>query len=123
MAKYQPHNLGEQAEHLAQQVLRSQGLRLVEKNFRCKLGEIDLIFIDEDCLVFTEVRARTSNNVMDQFDSIDEFKQRKIIRTAELFMLKNPQFDNYLCRFDAIAVNFSEPKPSIRWIKDAFTCD
>ncbi len=120
MRQYARHLLGEQAERLACQTLKAQGLRLIEANYRCKLGEIDLIFTDGDCLVFTEVRARTDCTMIDPFESIDEFKQHKLQRTAEYFLLSHPQYADYVCRFDAIAIDYSEAQPSIRWLKDAF---
>jgi len=123
MTDYPPHLLGEQAEQLAQKVLASHGLKLIEKNFRCKVGEIDLILLDQDCIVFTEVRARTSKQVMHPFESIDVYKQQKIVCAAEFFLLKNPRYADYLCRFDAIAIDFSQAKPSLSWIKDAFRPD
>lgn len=120
MANYERHLLGETAEQLAQNAMQAKGLKLVDKNFRCKLGEIDLIFQDKNCLVFTEVRARTCSDKMDPFESIDEYKQQKIINTAEYYLLKNHRFADYLCRFDAIAVDFSKVKPKLHWIIDAF---
>lgn len=118
--RYARHLLGEKAETLAYRTLRSQGLRLIEKNYRCKLGEIDLIFEDKNTLVFIEVRARSSTKYLDPFDSIDEIKQRKLQRTAEFFLINNPKYADYTCRFDAISIDFSESKPSIKWLKNAF---
>ena len=118
--RYARHTRGEAAEKIAENYLSDNGLRLVTKNFHCKAGEIDLIFWDQNCLVFTEVRARTNTHFAYPVETIDYHKQKKIILTAEFFLLRFAQCANHACRFDVIGVDFSTAPPRIEWIKDAF---
>jgi putative endonuclease len=117
---YARHKRGQLAESIAQGVLLKNGLRLITQNFRCNLGEIDLIFWDDDCLVFVEVRARANPNFAFPTETVDYYKQKKIIRTAEFFLLQYAQYANNPCRFDVVGIDFSTSPPKIEWIKEAF---
>jgi len=113
--------VGSDAERLAGQFLNRQGLNLVARNFNCRLGEIDLIMQDDDCLVFVEVRYRGSKSFSRAGLTVDGHKQRKLIRTAALFLAKRSQYANSVVRFDVIAIDADEHgKKIIEWIKDAF---
>ena len=110
--------LGNAAEQLALEYLIEQGLSLIEKNFCCKLGEIDIIMQDGNTLVFVEVRLR--NNVLygTGAETVTHSKMRKIIKTAQVYLLKHPLAENLGCRFDVISMN-----EKLTWIKNAFTLD
>jgi len=85
------------------------------------MGEIDLIMQDNTCLVFVEVRYRTSNRFSRAGLTVDIHKQRKIIRTAALFLARRPRYANCVCRFDVLAIDADQDgKKSIDWIRDAF---
>lgn len=114
------HKRGQQAETIAKNLLLKNGLSLILQNYFCRMGEIDLILLDHDCLVFVEVRARINAKFVSPLDSIDFYKQRKILLTAEFFLQQNPTYSNTTCRFDVVGVNFSQDPPSIEWIKGAF---
>lgn len=105
-------------EQAACDYLIQQGLKLVEKNYRCDLGEIDLIMQDQDTRVFTEVRYRSQEDYGDALESITPRKRHKIIRTAQYYLQKNNIYDKIPCRFDIVAYA-ADPK-KIQWIKDAF---
>lgn len=111
--------LGDRAEQQAFRFLIDRGLRPVARNFRSRGGEIDLIMLDEQCLVFIEVRCRRSTRFTEPGLTVDRHKQRKIIRTAALFGARNPALANHVMRFDVIAIEGEDP-PAIKWIKDAF---
>ena len=113
---------GLQAEHKALRYLKKQGLKLVTRNFASKTGEIDLIMLNGETLVFIEVRCRSSVSFGSVASTITRHKQDKIRKTAEIFRLKNPKHRFRLCRFDAIAIydNDSDPQNSLEWIKSAF---
>ena len=114
-------NKGAHYEQLALRHLRTNGLELVEKNFHCRLGEIDLILRDDNCLVFVEVRYRRSNRFATAAQSVDEKKQAKIARTASMFLGKNPGMSHYPVRFDVVAFDSTESDQSaIQWTRDAF---
>ena len=122
MARHNTRALGSDAEHLALQFLLRQGLSLVSQNFRTRLGEIDLIMQNKNCLVFIEVRYRANNSFSRAGLTVDIHKQRKLIRTAAVFLAKRAQFENSVCRFDVVAIDADEHgKQTIEWIQDAFT--
>jgi putative endonuclease len=113
---------GEAAEAYAEAFLKQQGLITRHKNNRCKLGEIDLIMTQGKNLVFVEVRLRNNRHFSSAAESVDYRKQKKIIRTAQHFLLKMNLLDKVPCRFDVIAFNSSRPETEIpEWIKDAFS--
>jgi len=109
--------LGNAAEQLALTYLQEKGLRLISKNFTCRFGEIDLIMEDKNCLVFIEVRLRTNPLYGSGADTVTLSKQKKIIRTAQLFLL-GYDVGNRDCRFDVVSVN-----KNIDWIQHAFTLE
>jgi putative endonuclease len=107
---------GQQAEQQALDFLQSQGLKLQERNFRCKTGEIDLVMRDVETLVFIEVRFRQSNDFGRALETITYKKQRKLLATANRY-LQMKHIDS-ACRFDIVALNGSGSTP-IEWIKNA----
>ena len=111
--------VGRQAEQLAFEFLLGHELRPVARNFHCRGGEIDLIMLDDDCLTFVEVRYRASAAFASASHTVDSHKQRRIIRTAAMFIARHGRFSNYTMRFDVIAIEGSDGE-TIEWIKDAF---
>jgi putative endonuclease len=115
--------LGDDYEDRAAALVETGGLHLLERNFRGKTGEIDIVARDGKQLVFIEVRARTNRRFDSATGSVDARKQQRLIRTAQLFLQRRPQWANSPCRFDVIA--FDPPQsgslPRIRWIRGAFT--
>ncbi|MEZ5502645.1 MAG: YraN family protein [Halioglobus sp.] len=116
-------SLGDSYEDHAAILLEARGLLLVERNFRGKSGELDIIARDGDYLVFVEVRARGNRHFDSAAGSVNFRKQQRIIRTAHLFLQRRPQWAHLPCRFDVVA--FEPPqsgsRPRIRWIRGAFT--
>jgi putative endonuclease len=107
--------LGAEAEALAAIFLQQQGLKLVEKNYRCRFGEIDLIMRDGKQLVFVEVRLRSNANFGGAAESITSKKQQKLRLTADHYMMEH---GNINCRFDAILMSSTLSPPE--WIHNAF---
>ena len=120
MARIDSGSVGRQAEKLALDHLKAQGLDEITRNFRCRMGEIDLVMMHDDCLVFAEVRFRNQNSYASAAGSVDHHKQRKIIRTAAAFLGRHPQYSNCSVRFDVIGLDKSGDQTSLRWIRDAF---
>ncbi len=114
--------LGDKAEHAALKYLVSNGCRLIVANYRSRAGEIDLIVEDKETLVFVEVRYRSDTSRGTGAETITATKQRRIIRTAEYFLINHKQYQDSACRFDVISMNDST-NDSIDWIKRAFTLD
>ncbi len=94
---------GELGERAAETYLKAQGLKFLARNFRSQHGEIDLIFRDQDCLVFTEVKTRSSEDWTRPADAVDARKKRLLSQTAldYLRLLKNPPVK---FRFDIVEV-------------------
>ncbi len=109
---------GAQAEQTAARFLQRQGLLLVQANYRCRFGEIDLILRDGDTLVFAEVRLRSRSDFGGAAASIDAHKQAKLIRAAQLYLASLPHTPP--CRFDALLLVSPDGKDGIEWLKNAF---
>lgn len=111
---------GKLAEEVAAKFLQSQGLSILQRNFLCKLGEIDLIAQDTTSLVFVEVRFRKSAAFGGALASVTPSKQAKLRRTAEYFLLSYASLP--ACRFDILALsNNSQGQPQVdNWIQNAF---
>lgn len=121
MARADARSVGAGAERAAEQYLSSSGLTLLARNFRCRLGEIDLIALDDDELVFVEVRHRGPGSYSPAGTTVDRRKQQKLIRTAALFTTRHPQYGLCVMRFDVVAIDVDEHgAQSIEWIRDAF---
>jgi len=111
--------LGSLAERLAARYLTTQGIKIVERNYRCKLGEIDLIGKDKDYLVFIEVRYRKHCDFGTPASSVDVKKQNKLKRAANHYLLKHGAYD-HSARFDVIGLSGSLFRAKLQWIKNAF---
>lgn len=112
---------GRKAENIAENYLKDKQLVTLEKNYLCKSGEIDLIMMDNEELVFIEVRARKTAEFGTAAETVDTYKQKKIIASAKLYLLENPHLTNCTCRFDIFELNnFENCSYTHSWIKDAF---
>ena len=107
---------GSAAEDLAARYLEGQGLAIVDRNWRCRTGEIDLIARDGATLVFVEVRLRTSAAFGGAAASIDAHKQRRILQAARLYLGGRADTP---CRCDVVVLDRLDPA-HIEWIRDAF---
>jgi len=114
-----PKNNGEKAEQAAEAFLLTQGLRFVERNFFCRLGEIDLIFLDQDCYVFIEVRYRANNAHGSAAESLGQSKLNKVRKSASLWLQKNNKVNN-ASRFDAVLFDKKIDKHHLTWLKAVF---
>lgn len=106
---------GARAEDLCADLLRAAGLRLVERNWRCRLGEIDLIAEDGGMLVFAEVRMRTGPGFGGAGESVTAAKRARLLAAARLYLTRRPET---LCRFDVFLVDGIASR--VQWIRDAF---
>jgi putative endonuclease len=117
-SKPTPPTAGALAEARAETFLVQQGLVKRAHNYRCKLGEIDLIMQHDTSLVFIEVRLRSHTAFANAAESVTRRKQQKIIKTAQYYLQQHQLTDSVNCRFDVIAFGHNgQPE----WIKDAFT--
>lgn len=110
---------GDAAEALAAVFLTRQGLRVLERNWRVRGGEIDLICDDHGCLVFVEVRLRANSHFGGAGASITTAKQRRIVLAARHYLVGRREQP---CRFDAVLLEgLSEAR--LEWIRNAFAAD
>lgn len=129
------HLLGQWAEQTALLFLQSQQYQYVNKNYHSRFGEIDLIVKRGNELLFVEVKARSAGSYAEACEVISYSQQRKIIKTAQFFLQRYPNYYNFDCRFDVICFDFPQKlaktvQPDFsklqydqQWIKHAFTLD
>ena len=96
--------LGKTGEGLAVHALETAGMEIIERNYRSKYGEIDIIALDAETIVFVEVKAWSAFDLEDLGYGINIKKQRKIIKTAKYFLSINRKYSNMTIRFDVIFV-------------------
>lgn len=114
--------LGRAAEDRACRYLESRGLRLLERNYRCRAGEIDLVMLDGATLVLIEVRSRSSTEYGGAASSVGARKQQRFTRAARHLMLMRREYRQFAARFDVVAIDPGEGggPPRVTWIRDAF---
>lgn len=111
-------SVGNNAERQAEKYLVNHGYHVVERNYRSKLGEIDLILEKDNTLVFVEVRYRENSRHGTPAETVTRSKIGKIVRTAEVFLMKNNRFSEHDYSFDVISIS-----DALTWIDCAFTLD
>lgn len=111
--------LGDAAEQLIANTLIKDGFTILEQNYRTRLGEVDIIAGKDDILAFVEVKMRTTI-MFDLSTVITKSKQRKIIRAAKEYLIKNDYYDTKVCRFDVALVQGLNAK-NITYFPNAFT--
>ncbi|MFA6301848.1 MAG: YraN family protein [Legionella sp.] len=113
--------VGRNAEEQALAYLAKHGLKLVQRNYYCRMGEVDLIMRDGDYLVFIEVRSRSNQYYGDGAVSITRSKQQKIMKTALHYVQSHRLQDKVPLRFDVLSVDGATG--GLNWIKNAFGAD
>lgn len=114
-----PWQFGKSGESLAAVFLRNQGYRIIERNYRTALGEIDIVARDGDTLVFVEVKARRSRRYGPAKGALTAAKRRVISKVAQLY-LKTTRQSSVRARFDVVAIDAAARGPEIELIKNAF---
>jgi len=107
--------LGARAEDLCAGLMRAAGLRVLERNWRCRLGEIDLVAEERGTLVFAEVRMRSRPGFGGAGESVTAAKRRRLLAAARLYLARRPDAP---CRFDVFLVDGAAA--NVQWIRDAF---
>jgi len=107
-------------EKTAESYLLAQGLKLLQRNFTSRFGEIDLVMTDEKTLVFVEVKYRKNDYHGSGADAVTFHKQNKISRTAAWYLAMNPQRAESVCRFDVISIDPEKGDNGCNWIRNAF---
>jgi putative endonuclease len=111
---------GIRGESLAVKYLKKKGYKIIERNYRCQWGEIDLIARDGKTLIFVEIKSRSSSDFGLPQDAVDRFKQEKLIQAAKAYMAEHHVQETIPARFDVVAVQLTPSGPEMELIKDAF---
>jgi putative endonuclease len=119
MALNQRQKFGRESESFVARQLKKHGYKILEQNYRSKLGEIDIIAKDKKTLVFVEVKARRSDRYGSPKWAITPKKKRQMSKVA-LYYLKVTKQLNVKARFDVVTIRLLENKPQIDIIKNAF---
>jgi len=119
--------VGKAAEAAAESFLQQRGLKTLQRNFHCRMGEIDLVMRDGDCLVFTEVRFRRPGQHGSGADSITQAKRHKLVMAAGFYLRSKKISSHQYCRFDVVSVsecaNTARQAYEFNWIRNAFQAD
>ena len=111
--------LGREGERIAEEYLKKKGYKLIERNYRCKGGELDLIVLDRRVVVFVEVKTRTGHGFGSPFEAVEYHKQQRMIRAAQVF-LSEKKLHQRDARFDVVGVSWPGGGPVIEHIENAF---
>lgn len=109
--------IGAEYEQKAVRYLESAGYRILDRNYRCRIGEIDIIAVQNEYLCFVEVKYRGNRGQGYPEEAVNYRKQQKIIQTAEVYMKQKKISFDTPCRFDVVAMEGEE----IRLIQNAYT--
>lgn len=115
---YKRHNIGKKGEDTAEKYLIKNGYEIIERNFSCRQGEIDIIAKDKDEVIFIEVKTRTNTEYGRPIDSITYFKQNHILKSIKYYLYLN-KLENEYIRIDVIEIFFKNNKFYINHIKNA----
>lgn len=123
MTREGARKLGQHYEGVAARYLETKGVRIIDRNVHNRGGEIDLIGIEEDVLVFFEVRFRAACALVDPISSVSPLKQKRLVRAAS-FYLHRHRFWDQVSRIDVIGITPGQSsKYRIQWIKNAIQAD
>ncbi|HSX71907.1 MAG TPA: YraN family protein [Pseudomonas sp.] len=109
---------GRAAEQQALEHLQRHGLRLLTQNWSCRGGELDLVMLDGDTVVFVEVRYRKHAAWGGALESVDARKRQRLILAAELFLQREQRWSRQPCRFDVVAIG--PGNSGLNWLRNAF---
>lgn len=114
--------LGAEGEQIALKFMEARGFILVSKNFRFQRAEVDIIVKDEgnQLLVFIEVKTRRNRKFGEPEESVTQRKVNQICKSAEGFLMKNPEYNKYTRRFDVIAIMIQGKSVAIKHYENAF---
>jgi putative endonuclease len=111
--------VGKAGEEAAVEYLRQHGYRILERNYRCRFGEIDLIAHDGAVLAFVEVKTRRSQAFGPAAAAVTRTKQQHLIKASQAYLMQRKKAKE-VCRFDVVTVELDRQEPHIELIKDAF---
>lgn len=110
-------SVGREGEVLACKFLKKNGYSIIEQNFKKRHGDIDIVALDGETLVFVEVKARRTRTYGQAVEAITPWKVRALIQSAHFYKLQHPQFPEAM-RIDVVAIDYTEKSPRIELIKN-----
>lgn len=114
--------LGARGERAAEQLLRRRRYKILQRNYRCSGGEVDLIALDGTTVVFVEVKTRTQEGFGTPFAAVDRRKQAQVVRAAKHFISEHRLFDR-AARFDVVGVWSENGRITCELVRHAFELD
>lgn len=112
-------DVGREGEKRACKFLRKRGYRILERNCKTKLGELDIVALHGDVVSFVEVKSRTSADFLPPEASVTASKRRRLVRLAKAYLAR-AGLSSYCCRFDVVSVTLTEDGSVCELIQDAF---
>jgi len=113
---YIRHEIGKVGEDLAVKFLQNEGYKIIERNFECKQGEIDIIALDKKELIFLEVKTRTNIKYGKPVDAVDKTKQKHLTKAVEYYLYSR-HLENKFVRIDVIEIYLINNKYRVNHIK------
>ena len=110
--------LGSWGEERASQFLLNEGYEIIERNWRCAEGEMDIVAREGDCLAFVEVRTRRGRNYGTPEESVTRAKQMKLAELAQIYLQEHPEWEGPW-RIDVVAVELTGGQPRLRLVRHA----
>lgn len=111
--------LGKEGERIAEQYLKKKGYKVIQRNYRCPVGELDLIVLDRRVVVFVEVKTRSGTAYGSPLEAVEFRKQRKMIQAAQYFLSGN-RLHQRDARFDVVGISWPGREPVVEHIENAF---
>lgn len=111
--------LGGEGERIAERYLKQKGYRVVERNYRCPMGEMDLIALDRRVIVFVEVKTRSDHRFGAPLEAVHPRKQHKMVKTAQCFLAEH-RLHNRDARFDVVGISLAGQEPVVEHVVNAF---
>jgi len=115
-------SLGKFGEDLAFKEIKGLGYKRITRNYRCPLGEVDLIAMDGDTLVFIEVKTRKGRSLAYAKEAVNAKKRRKLSKVA-LFYMKSNKLNGIRARFDVVAISLAGSEQQVEVVRNAFELD
>lgn len=112
--------MGQFWEEYAARLLHTRDIPTIATNVRSLFGEIDLVAIESDTLLFIEVKYRTKSRFGPSCSAVTQWQQKRIAKTAAIFRSSNPAYCNWCCRFDIISFDQHGEDVQVTWLKAAF---
>lgn len=114
------HEIGEKGEEYSYNYLKKNGFSMLETNYRCRVGEVDLIAIKKNELHFIEVKTRTNRSYGDPFEAVTWHKKQRLFRTALYYLRQNPSKKNCARVFSVLSLGWKDKQVQIEFFPNAF---